>query len=239
MFQWRPQMAPLLAPAEIAAGQAVVDYGCGPGMLTLELARRVGETGHVHGVDINTRFLERATERASKEGLSERVSFHRTVDGRIPLDDASVDRVVCKNVLEYVDDVKATLEDFRRVLRPDGLAHATDSDWGMLAVEPIGPDRLAELFGAASVAYRTPLIGRKLHGFMRAAGFGEVRVQVLAAADTRGVFAPVLFNMAGYARASGRMAPAAIDALIQEVKDAISDGTYLLVLPQFLVTGIA
>ena len=239
MFRWRPQMEPLLAPAELAAGQTVVDYGCGPGMLTVELARRVGARGTVHAVDLNALFLERAAEHASKEGLSERIRFHRIVEDRLPLEDASVDRVVCKNVLEYVDDPRATLEDFRRVLRPGGLTHAIDSDWGLLAVEPLGPERIAELFSAARVAYRTPLIGRKLYGLMRVAGYREARVQVLAGADTRGHFAAVVFNMASYARASGRLNPAAIDRLTEDLRAAIEEGTYLLVLPQFLVTGVA
>lgn len=239
MFRWRPQMAPLLEPAGITAGQVVVDYGCGPGMLSLELARRVGPEGHVHAVDINELFLRRAGEHAERERVRGRITFHRIEKDALPLPDVSVDRIVCKNVLEYVDDPVSTLRDFRRVLRPGGLVHATDSDWGMLVVEPIGPERVARIFDAASIAYRTPLIGRRLHGLMRAAGFGEVRVAVLAGPDTRGRAAPILLNMARYARASGRLDPAEIDRFVEDVKAAIEQQTYLMVLPQFLVTGAA
>lgn len=237
MFRWRPQMAPLLEPAEIAAGQRVVDFGCGPGMLTLELARRVGPQGHVHAVDLNEDFLARTRENVRREGMAERVSLHRATDDRLPLEDASVDRVVCKNVLEYVDDVLLTLRDFRRALAPGGRVHAIDSDWGMLVVEPIGPERVAQLFAAASVAYRTPLIGRKLYGLMRDAGFSEVHVRVNTGADTRGHFSPILFNMASYARSSGSLDETTIDTLLEDLKRALHDGSYLLVLPQFVVTG--
>jgi ubiquinone/menaquinone biosynthesis C-methylase UbiE len=239
MFRWRPEMDPLLAPADLASGQAVLDYGCGPGWMAIELARRVGTAGHVHALDVNDAFLTRAEEHAAAEGVRERVSFHRLTDDRIPIGDASLDRVISKNVFEYLGDLHATLLEIRRVLRSGGRLHVIDSDWGMLAVEPIGEKPIAELFAASSLAYKTPLIGRKLYGAMRAAGFRDVRVQILASADTGGHFAPIVFNMASYARASGRMDPAKIDRLLDELKGSIEGGTYLLVLPQFLVTGSA
>jgi ubiquinone/menaquinone biosynthesis C-methylase UbiE len=239
MFRWRPEMDPLIAAADVAAGQTVLDYGCGPGWLAIELARRVGPTGRVHAVDVNEEMIARGRRHAAEEGVAERVTFHRMVGDRVPLEEHAVDRVITKNVLEYVPDLAATLVDLRRVLRPGGRLHVVDSDWGMLAVEPLGAERIAELFDAASVAYRTPLIGRKLYGGLRAAGFTDVRVAVVASADTRGHFSPIVFNMASYARASGRMDSAKIDALLADLKTALADGSYLLVLPQFLVTGTA
>jgi len=239
MFRWRPSMAPLLEPAELRTGQRVVDFGCGPGMLSLELARRVGPEGHVYGVDLNPDFLERARANAEREGLADRISLHRTPDDRLPLDDRTVDRVICKNVLEYVEDVVATLVDVRRILAPGGLVHAIDSDWGMLVVEPLGPETVARLFEAASVAYRTPLIGRKLLGMMREAGFDDVRIRISTHPDLRGTLSPIVYNMARYARLSGEIEPAEIDRLLEDLKRSIADGSYLLILPQFMVTGIA
>lgn len=239
MFEWRPQSAPLLEPAELAPGQTVIDYGCGPGGLAVELARRVAPGGRVHGVDLNPLFLERARERAKRDGVEALIELHRTDGDRIPLDSRLADRLVCKNVMEYVPDVAATLAEFRRVLTPGGLAHVIDSDWGLLAVEPIGAERIAELFEAAKPAYKTPLIGRKLWGAMHGAGFSDVKVKIVASADTKGFTAPIVFNMMSYARASGRLPKAWLDALAADVKKSLADGTFLLILPQFLVTGTA
>ncbi len=239
MFEWRPQNAPLLEPAALAPGQSVVDYGCGPGGLSVELARRVAPGGRVHGVDLNEAFLARARERARRDGVEALVQWHQTDGDRIPLASHAVDRLVCKNVMEYVPDVATTLAEFRRVLKPGGLAHVIDSDWGLFAVEPLGAERLAELFAAARHAYRTPLIGRKLWGAMRTAGFGDVRVKILARADTKGVMAPIVFNMMSYARASGRLPEKTLETLAADVKRSLADGTFLLILPQFLVTGTA
>jgi SAM-dependent methyltransferase len=239
MFEWRPQNAPLLEPARLAPGQVVVDYGCGPGGLAVELARRVAPTGHVHGVDLNAAFLERAAARAKREGVESLLTWHRCDGDKLPLDSKLADRVVCKNVMEYVPDVAATLSEFRRVLKPGGLAHVIDSDWGLFAVEPLGPERMAELFAAAAPAYRTPHIGRKLFGALRAAGFKDVKIQILASADTKGRMAPIVFNMLGYARASGRLSAATLESLTRDLKQSLADDTFVLILPQFLVTGTA
>ena len=239
MFEWRPQNAPLLEPAQLAPGQTVVDYGCGPGGLAVELARRVSPGGRVIGLDLNAEFLQRAAARAAREGVESVIAWQRCDGEKLPLESGCADRVVCKNVLEYVPDVGATLAEFRRVLRPGGLAHAIDSDWGLFAVEPLGAERMAQLFAAAAPAYRTPHIGRKLYGAMRAAGFHDVRVQILASADTKGRMAAIVFNMLGYARAAGRMSARELDGIADTLKQALADGTFVLILPQFLVTGSA
>jgi SAM-dependent methyltransferase len=239
MFRWRPQQEPLLAPARLAPGLVVADYGCGPGHLTLELARRVGAAGHVHALDLNAEFVCRTRARAEAEGMAGRVTVHHVTSDGIPLSPGTLDRVVCKNVLEYVDDPARTLASFRAALRPGGLAHVIDSDWALLAVEPLGLDRTNELFAAARHAYRTPQIGRQLHRLFKRAGFRDVEVQVLSSPDLKGHLAPVVWNMVSYARASGKLAPALLDETVTDVKRAISEGEYLLLLPQFLVTGVA
>lgn len=239
MFRWRPQLEPLLAPARLEPGLTVVDYGCGPGHLAVELARRVGPRGRVLALDLNAEFRRRTAERAAAEGLVERVTVLAVVGDVLPLEAGSADRVICKNVLEYVDDPARTLGEFRRVLRPGGLAHVIDSDWGLLAVEPLGPERGAELLAAARHAYKTPHIGRRLYGLFGAAGFRDVQIQVLANADVKGHMAAVVMNMVQYARASGKLPAARLDAIVAELKQAIDAGRYLLLLPQFLVTGAA
>lgn len=239
MFKWRPEMEPLLAPADLRPGQIMLDYGCGPGGLALELARRAGPRGHVHGVDLNVEFIALARAALAQAGFAASATVHHVMDDKIPLPNASVDRLVCKNVMEYVPDVAATLAEFRRVVKPGGLAHIIDSDWGMLVVEPLGPEKLGELFEAAKLAYHTPHIGRKLYSEMKKAGFADVSVQILASADIKGHMQLVLRNMVNYAKIGGRIGPERADAILAEVKRSLADGTYLLVLPQFLVTARA
>ena len=239
MFQWRDALEPIIAPAQIREGLSVLDYGCGPGHLSVEMARRVGPSGQVWSVDINREFLERTRARADAQGFSDRVHTEWMQTDKLPLADASVDRVICKNVLEYVPDPQVTVDEFRRVLRPGGLAHVVDSDWGALIVEPLDAERVSTLMSAAGIAFRTPLIGRRLFGIFRQAGMKDIQVRVLANADTAGRLRPMIGNMASYARTSGNLDDAEIDGFLEEVDGAIEDGSFLGVLPQFLVTGSA
>lgn len=237
MFTWRQELEPLLAGADLRPGQRVLDYGCGPGQMTVELAGRVAPGGHVTGLDINADFVARTNARAAEAGLAGAVEARLLESARLPLDDGALDRVVCKSVLEYVDDPAQVLAEFHRVLARGGRAHVVDSDWRMLALEPIGHERAMRLFEAAMPAYRTPEIGRRLYGLMRAAGFREVKVSIFAGADVSGRRAAVIRNMVDYAREFGRMPAAEIDAIAAEVEAAIADGRYLMVLPQFVVSG--
>ena len=90
---------------------------------------------------------------------------------------------------------------------------------------------------AARIAFRTPLIGRKLYGLFREGGFHQVHLQVLASADTEGALAGVLRNMASYARTSGELEESLIDEFLQVIEQSLRERTYLAVLPQFLATG--
>ena len=236
MFQWREFHEALIAPAEIKAGLIVADYGCGPGGLAIELARRVGKSGKVIALDINQEFLARTRSLAQEAGVG--VDARLMEDDRIPVDDQAVDRVVCKNVLEYVPDPQLTIHEFHRILKPGGIAHVTDSDWGTIVLEPLG-ERFSRIMSAANVAFRTPLIGRSLYGFFREAGFQDIHIQIIANADTAGGMRPVLHNMVTYARTSGQIEEAELASFIEDVDRAIEEQTYLALLPQFLVTGRA
>jgi ubiquinone/menaquinone biosynthesis C-methylase UbiE len=236
MFQWREGLEPLIAPADVRLGQTVADYGCGPGGLTIELARRVGPNGTVVALDINVDFLERTRALAAEAGVGAQVDTRLMTEQRIPCADGSFDRLVCKNVLEYVPDPGATIAEFHRVLKPGGLAHVTDSDWPGAVLEPLG-ERFERVMSAAAIAFRTPRVAREAYGLFRRAGFRDVQVQILANPDTRGGMLGVWRNMAAYARTSGQLEEAEIAAFVADLDRAVAAQTYLAVLPQFLVTG--
>ena len=228
----------LLAPLALEPGQTALDLGCGPGYVAAQIARLVGPSGRVHALDVNAEFVTRARAVAAEAGVAERVTVHHLTGDRLPLADASCDRALAKNVLEYVPDANATLRELQRALKPGGMLTAIDSDWAFVLIEPLTPDEVRELFAAAAPAFREPHIGRKLRGAFRRAGFRDVRVDIVASPDDKGFLRPVVENMLGYAKKFGTLSEARCAELKAQVESAIASGEWLAVLPQFVVRGV-
>jgi hypothetical protein len=135
------------------------------------------------------------------------------------------------------DDPEHTIREFRRVLRTGGKVHAIEGDWPMMIVEPVPSKDWAAFVNAASHACRTPDIGRKLYGLMGLAGFSHIDVRVVTRPDTDGRLLPMIKNMAGYARGSGKTNDAGIEKILSTIEQAISRGRHLALAPQFVVTA--
>ena len=236
MYEWTPAAEAFYEPADIRAGHVVADFGCGPGQTTIELARRVGPSGHVHALDINAEFVNRTQARAEAAGLANRITAHLLTSEDLPLAEASLDRVTARNTIIYVRDPVATFREFRRVLKPGGLAHAIESDWSLTAVEPLGA-QWRTMVQAARWVWRMPEIGRKLYGIARRAGFSKVELQVLTKPDVDGRLIGMIKTIAGYARESGDLDPTQINAMLESIERGLAEGTYLAVAPQFVLTA--
>ncbi|MCA9495273.1 MAG: class I SAM-dependent methyltransferase [Myxococcales bacterium] len=111
-----PRATAALERLSVAAGQRVVDLGCGEGWASRWLAERIGPGGEAIGLDGSAAMLERAR-------LTPRPHL-RYIQGdllALPFEDASVDRVFSMEALYYVPLDQALAEVFR-VLRPGGSA---------------------------------------------------------------------------------------------------------------------
>ena len=239
MFQWNPASHVFYDAADIGKGHIVGELGSGPGHTAVEIARWVGPDGHVHTLDINEEFVAQTNANAKTAGFDKRVTARVSDGSLLPFPDGQLDRMTVRNTLIYVDDARQTLNEFKRVLKPGGIAHAIEGDWPMMVIEPVPADDWAALVDAASHACRTPDIGRKLYGLFTAAGFGEVNVQLITRPDTDGRLFGMVSNMAAYAKTSGVLDDAAIEKVVSSVTEAIAQKTFLALAPQFVVTAKA
>lgn len=108
----------LLGQVGLFAGMSVADLGCGTGLFTLEMARRVGETGMVHAVDLQAQMIAHTQQRMSAAGVSKQVRFHHSGIHTLPLPDSSVDVALMVAVVGELPARMLALDEARRVLKP-------------------------------------------------------------------------------------------------------------------------
>lgn len=115
----------LLKRARIRAGMSVLDAGCGPGRLTVPLARAIGETGEVVALDGQPAMLHKLRERISSEGIRNvRPLLARLGEGT--LEQGVFDRVILAMALGEVRDREAALREIFGALKPGGILCVTE-----------------------------------------------------------------------------------------------------------------
>jgi SAM-dependent methyltransferase len=118
MGRYSAPLAPQLADlAGVAAGQRVLDVGCGPGALTRELVERVGARA-VTAVDPSEPFVDAARERHPD------VEVRRAAAEELPFADGAFDAALAQLVVHFMADPVRGLAEMGRVTRPGGAVAA-------------------------------------------------------------------------------------------------------------------
>ena len=158
------------------AGMTILDVGCGPGSVTLDLAEAVAPEGSVTGVDTAVEVIERARAAAAERG-DERTTFDVADVHALPFGDGMFDVVHAHQVLQHVEDPVAALREMSRVCRPGGLIAVRDVDYGATTWSPESEAlrRWLELYRAVARANGgEPDAGRHLVAWVREAGLVDI-----------------------------------------------------------------
>ena len=157
-------------------GLRVLDFGCGPGTITVGLARAV-EPGEVHGIDMEESQIGMARSAAAAGG-HDNATFHVGDVTDLPFEDNSFDAAHCHAVLMHVPDTAAVLAEVKRVLKPGGIVANREmfvessflepSDEGMSAAWRVFSNLLAGNGGH-------PQMGKELKNTFLEAGFSDIR----------------------------------------------------------------
>jgi len=107
----------LLARARVEPGEVAIDVGCGCGATAIELARRVGLTGRVLGVDISALMLARARERAP---AGAKLDFALADATTYPFEAGRADLLCSRFGVMFFAEPALSFANMRRALRPGG-----------------------------------------------------------------------------------------------------------------------
>jgi ubiquinone/menaquinone biosynthesis C-methylase UbiE len=158
-------------------GMTLVDCGCGPGTITVDLAQLVSPAGVV-GLDVERGQIVLASQQAAMQSVSN-VRFQQASVYQIPFPDESFDAAFLHGVLEHLLRPVVALKEVRRVLKQGGVLGTRHADFGGFILEPAPPplDQFASLFERLMrVNGGDPHAGRHQLRWLRKAGFNRLDV---------------------------------------------------------------
>ena len=186
-------------------GERVLDVGCGSGVATREVARRVAPDGLAVGIDPSPAMLTVAHELADQQGVGEWIDL-RVGDARaLPFTDAEFAVVIAVTALSHFPGGEHVIPEFARVTRPGGRVAVFDRDPDSFIIAH--PDRALTRRVVAAFSDHASVDGwlaRRLPGLFAEAGLHDVRVRA---------FTPLVTDAEGfYAGAALRAAAVAVQA---------------------------
>lgn len=160
---------PLMRP-----GMRLLDCGCGPGSITLDLAERL-RPGGIIGIDQHAETLPQANEDAAARGLN--AAFLQASVYALPFGGAEFDGVFAHALFEHLTHPVPALREMRRVMKPGAFIALRSLDWGGFVIEPYDDLVVVALETCRHVLTQNggdSHTGRKLSSWLRAAGFHHV-----------------------------------------------------------------
>src|SRR5438034_40137 len=145
MGRYATALAPKFADAAgVRAGMRVLDVGCGPGALAVELAGRLGED-NVAAIDPAPEFAAACRARIPGADVREGVAES------LPWDDGTFDAAMCSLVVAWMSDADQGIGEMARVTKPGGTVAA--AMWDLAGGTRL--DRAGNRSGLSVTARRT------------------------------------------------------------------------------------
>ncbi len=233
--------ASLLAPqfaefARIESSERVLDVGCGPGALTAELVRRVGDA-NVAAVDPSAEFADAARERFPGSDV------RRAAAEDLPFADDTFDAALAQLVVHFLAAPVTALVEIARVTRRGGRIAACV--WDVEGESPLTPFWRAVREHDPEVGGESKLPGVRegeLAELFEAAGLRRVESGVVSAVVTHATFEewwdPFTLGVGPAGAYVAKLEPARRDALRDRCRQAVPPPPFVLRMRAWAARGV-
>ena len=103
----------------IKHGDKILDFACGPGRLSWEMAKIVGNTGMVYALDIHPLAIKNTEDMIEKNQINN-IKTILTSESKTGLENQTIDIVFIFNAIDMIRDKERMITELERVLKPDG-----------------------------------------------------------------------------------------------------------------------
>jgi SAM-dependent methyltransferase len=226
----------------VRQGMHCLDSGCGIGSVTCTLARRVGPSGRVVGIDLDERCLDLARQEAARRNVPAVFRAKNITDLQ---EEGVYDLAYSRFLLSHLAEPARAVERLVRATRSGGLVAVEDVEFAGHFCYPACAafDRYVSLYQRAVLARGgDPNIGPRLVGLLMDAGLAQVQIKVVQPTFRQGPgkrLAQVTMEHIGAAVvASGLASPGEVDAVVAELHRFAHNPRTILSLPRiFQVLG--
>ncbi len=226
----------MLEQLRLHRGQRVLEVGCGAGDDVRAIARRVGPTGHVLGIDSSALAVAEAQRRAAGRNLP--VEFRVGDVLGLDLPDAAVDRCRAERLLMHVAGEPAEMvAELTRVLRPKGRLVLFELDWDTLAIDGAERRLTRRIVRSYSDGVANGCVGRTLPRLLRDAGLLDVTTTPHAVEIPFDFFGWVLSGHLDAAIAAGSFTPDELIGWWDAIDAAHERGRFFAAILGFVVAG--
>jgi ubiquinone/menaquinone biosynthesis C-methylase UbiE len=232
-----PATLNLLNSAGIKPGMACLDVGCGGGDVAMEMARLVGPSGRVTGIDMDSTKMQLAQQEAERETITNVKFLELDIDH---LDHAAeYDLVYARLFLTHLRDPADALQRMVQATKPGGVVVVEDMDHSGTFCYPACPaleqhvslyNRIIRLKGA------DPEIGPKLPALFREVGLQDLHLShaqpAFMAGEAKRIHQITLENIAPAVIAAGLAGEAEMNALFSTLDNFAQDSQTIVSFPR-------
>ena len=112
----------------ISKGMTVLDFGCGPGFFSVEMAKMVGDSGKVIAADLQDGMLEKVRQKIKGTELEKRIELHECESVKIGVTER-VNFILVFYVVHEVPDQDKLFQELKSILKPDGKLYIIEPNF--------------------------------------------------------------------------------------------------------------